>query len=290
MIIQFRLPHILPFLIVLASILSAPFVIAPSYAQDEERFPEGDFSALRNYGLTRVVEVVTPQTIKLSNGEIVNLVGIRLPDYTVERAGPFAQTTFKILKDMLEGKEVNLYRTKNKDVGRTNRLGHSLAHLERQSDKTWVQGTLVRLGLVQARPMQENPEMADQLYALEQAAREDKLGIWAEGGAVITPAEAENLMNSFQIVEGRVRSAAIKQNRIYLNFGKNWRTDFTVSIAPENRRHFSKARLNPLEWNGRVVRVRGWVESYNGALIEINHPSAIEILPLEQPAENPDEN
>lgn len=240
---------------------------------------------MRNFGLVRVIEVVSPQTLKLSNGEIVNLVGIRLPDYTVESAGPFAQTTLKVLKDMLEGQQVNLYRTKNDKTGRENRLGHSLAHLERQSDKAWVQGTLVSLGLVQARLTQSNPEMAEQLYALEAAARKSKIGIWAEDNAVLTPDEAQNRINSFQIVKGRIRSAAIKQNRIYLNFGHNWRTDFTVSIAPEDRKSFSKAGYNPLEWNGRDVRVRGWVEDYNGAYIEINHPSAIEILPFEKPAE-----
>ncbi len=285
-----RTPHILPFLIVLASFLSALLTPSLSYAEEEERFPHGDFGALRNFGMTRVIEVVTPQTLKLSNGEIVNLVGIRLPDYTVERVGPFAQTTFKILKDMLEGEQVNLYRTKNRDIGRTNRLNHSLAHLERQSDKAWVQGMLVRLGLVQARPSRFNPEMAEQLYALEKAARDDKLGIWEQADAVLTPDEAENHINSFQIVEGRIRSAAIKQNRIYLNFGNNWRTDFTVSVAPENRRHFSKAGYNPLEWNNKSVRVRGWIEDYNGAYIQIDHPTAIEILPDEKDEEDSAEN
>jgi len=127
--------------------------------------------------------------------------------------------------------------------------------------------------------------MAEQLYALEAEARKDKIGIWAEESAILTPEEAERHINSFQIVKGRVRSAAIKQNRIYLNFGHNWRTDFTVSIAPEDRKFFSKAGYNPLEWNGRDVRVRGWIEDYNGAYIEINHPTAIEIMPFEKPAE-----
>lgn len=281
MITNFHIGHILPLFILLTSFLSA----SVSYAQDEPKFPEGDFGDMRNYGLVRVIEVVTPQTLKLSNGEIVNLTGIRLPDYTVEYVGPFAQTTFKILKDMVEGQEMNMYRTKDQKTGRKNRLGHSLAHLEKQQDKAWVQGTLVRLGLVQARPTLYNPEMAAQLYALEAQARAEKLGIWSSEVAILTPDDAQNKINSFQIVEGRIRSAAIKQNRIYLNFGHNWRTDFTVTVAPENRKHFIKGGFNPLDWNGRRVRVRGWVQEYNGAMIEIDHPSALEILEPEKTEE-----
>jgi len=71
---------------------------------------------------------------------------------------------------------------------------------------------------------------------------------------------------------------------VYLNFGKNWRDDFTVSIAPENKRVFSKQSINPLEWNGKILRVRGWVEDYNGAYIEIDHPQAVEVLKQEQNA------
>ena len=236
-------------------------------------------------GVATVLQVISPQTLKLSNGDIIRLSGLRFTDYTPDTAGPFAQTSLKILRDMLEGRQVVIYQTPKKDWGRTNRLGHALAHLERQEDGAWIQGTLVGLGLAQVKTSQRNPEMAAQLYALESYARNEKIGLWAESEQILTPATTPQHINSFQIVEGLVQSAAMKKNRIYLNFGKNWRDDFTVSIASQDRRFFSKAGINPLDWNGKIVRVRGWVQDYNGAYIEIDHPEALETIDTKPPAD-----
>ena len=178
---------------------------------------------------------------------------------------------------MMEGEDVLIYQTKNSKLGRTNRMGHQLAHIVRAKDDAWAQGTLIGLGLVQVKTTQRNAEMAEQMYALEQYARTEKAGLWHDY-EILSPDNAADSLNSFQIVEGKIASAALKKNRTYLNFGRNWRDDFTVSIAPENRKAFSKSQINPLDWNGKTVRVRGWVEDYNGALIEIDHPQAIEIL------------
>ncbi|MCB9982063.1 MAG: thermonuclease family protein [Rhodospirillales bacterium] len=257
----------------------ANFFASAAFAQSEDALPGGDFGELKRTGSAQVLEAISPLTLKLSNGSIVRLSGVHFPDYdfTGERTGPFALTALKILKDMLEGQQVEIYQTPKKDWGRTNQMGHALAHLMRKNDGAWVQGTLVRLGLAQVKTSQRNPEMAEHLYALEALARSEKLGIW-ETEQILSPETAGEHLNSFQIVEGVIQSAAIKKNRIYLNFGGNWRDDFTVSIAPEDRRIFSKAQINPLDWNGAHVRVRGWIEEYNGPYIEINHPQALEVL------------
>jgi len=267
---MFKTCSILAIFVALASFLWP----GPAAAQP---FPQGNYSALRDVGKAEVLEVISPQTMKLSNGDIIHLSGVYFTDDTPHHAGPFAVTALKVLKDMIEGETVLIYQTKKKDWGRTNRMGHTLAHIVRQKDKAWVQGTLVGLGLAQVQTSLRNPEMAAQLYALEKAARKDKTGIWAET-QVLTPESAPEHINSFQIVEGAVESAALKKNRIYLNFGNNWRDDFTVSISPEDRRAFSKKGVNPFDWNGKKIRVRGWLEDYNGAYIEIDHPEAIEIL------------
>lgn len=270
---MFKIKFILAIFAALASFLWLP--PTPAFAQ---AFPEGNYEALRETGKATVLEVLTPLTMKLDNGDIADLNGLHITDYTPRQTGPFALMALKVLKDMLEGEVVVIYQTKTKKLGRTNRMGHTLGHIVRQRDGAWVQGTLVGLGLAQVKTSQRNSEMAAQLYALEAAARKSKTGIWAEGGLILTPEKAADYTNSFQVVEGVIESAALKKNRVYLNFGRNWREDFTVSIAPESRRAFSKDGTNPLDWNGKRVRVRGWVEKYNGAYIQIDHPAAIEIL------------
>ncbi len=88
-----------------------------------------------------------------------------------------------------------------------------------------------------------------------------------------------NDVGSFQLVMGRVRETAEVDERIYLNFGENWRKDFTVTIPPAHTERFHAAGMDPLELAGRWIRVRGWIEDYNGPMIEATHPEQIEVIP-----------
>ena len=268
-------------ILILFFILTNVF-IGPAFA--EPNLPVGGFSELRQTGLVDVTAVIDPQTVQLKDGTIVRLAGVDFPDFDTENPGPFSLTAVDILRDMIVGKTVLMYQTVDKDQGRVNRMGQEIAQIQRQDDKAWVQGTLLALGLARARTTQSNPEMAQQMYDLEQTAMTDKIGLWEKDYKILTPEEAVNHESSFQIVEGKIESVALKQNRIYLNFGGNWKTDFTVSIAPEDKRLFTKQKHDPLQWSGKYVRVRGWVESYNGPYIEINHPQAIE-MKIDDPAQ-----
>jgi len=255
------------------------FALSPANAENGMTLPGADFADLKQTGIAKVVNVIDPLTIQLDDGRLIRLTGLNYPDYSLTSPGELSMTALQILRDMLTGQSVYIYQTKDKELGRLNRMGHHIAHLQRQADETWMQGTIVALGLAQVRTSQRNREMAAQLYALENNAREQKLGLWAEHGFhVLSPEEASNHLYGFEVIEGTVRSASLKKNRLYLNFGENWREDFTVSIPASNRRLFSKAGLDPLQWNDKRLRVRGWVDEYNGPYIEVDHPEAVEVL------------
>lgn len=269
-----------PFFI-LASFLLASFMLTPALAQQMQADTPIKIaltSQLRKTDSAHVVDVLAPNTVQLSNGQIIRLAGLHFPDYTARETGPFALTALKILKDMLNGKKVDIYQTPNSKKGRQNRMGQQIAHLLVTDGQLWVQGTALSLGLAQVQTSQRNPEMSALMYAHEKEARKDKIGIWESEGNILSPDEANRHLNSFQIVEGKIESVALKKNRLYINFGKNWRDDFTVSIAPADQRLFSQAGLDPLQWGGKRIRVRGWLDEYNGPYIEVNHPQAIEIL------------
>lgn len=282
--------QILALFIALTSLFSLSSPLARAEIANMTPQPQGQkensaaFDALRKTGGGRVSLIIDPQTLQLQDGRIIRLAGLDFPDYSPqslgqEGGGEYAVLAMDILKDMLTGKEVDLYQTPKEDWGRVNRMGHHIAHLERQEGKLWVQGTLLSLGLARVRTSQRNPEMAAQMAAREAQARADGLGLWAEDTyRILAPDEAAGAAGRFALVEGRVESAAIKKNRVYLNFGQNWRDDFTVSIPPGSKRLFSKQGIDPLSFNGKTVRVRGWVEMYNGPYIEIDHPEAIEVI------------
>jgi len=268
--------HMMRAIIICFAIVSSLFWGASSYAAPPPVFPSGDFGTLEETGQARVLQIVSPQTIQLDNGTLIDLTGVHFPDMTPEDAGPFALLGLKLLKDMLTQQEVRIYQTRDKTQGRVNRLGHALAHVVRKKDGAWVQGTLLRLGVAEMRTSIRNTENASQMRALEEKARSEKLGLWESALRILTPEETPDHIGSFQIVEGPIKSVALKKNRLYLNFGADWKQDFTVTVAPEHKREFSKTGINMLDWNGKTIRVRGWLSSLNGPVMEIDHPQAID--------------
>ena len=260
----------------LSSLLCVFFVI--TLAQDVlAQSPALDFSALKKQKTVSIVGVIDPYRLSTSDGRIIRLSGINIPDYHPDRPGEVSLMAVRVLDDMLRGKDVTLYQSKNK-LAQTNRMGHLAAHVV-SDNNVWVQGALLQLGLARVETDSETPEMARDMIARERAARTSKAGLWAfDSYGVLSPADAPKYFESFQIIEGTIHAAAMKNNRTYLNFGENWKNDFTVSIAPKDKRKFIKAGIDPLNLGKVKVRVRGWLSDYNGPYIEITHPEALEIL------------
>lgn len=268
--------RLLAFFILFANISSASITRAENHAST---FPVGNFSEMKSTGSATVSMVIDPLTVALDDKRIVRLSGIDFPDYNPNMPGSFSETAIKVLKDMLEGKKVNVYQTPKAQWGRSNRFGQQIAHLELQKGNKWVQGTLLRLGLARTMTDIRTPEMASQMYALEKQARHENIGVWLmQENKILTPEEASNHTESLGIVEGKVLGTAMKQNRTYLNFGKNWKTDFTIVINPDNRRQFFDRNIDPQKYNGKILRVRGWIGDYNGPFIEVDHPEQIEVI------------
>ncbi|MBF0393872.1 MAG: thermonuclease family protein, partial [Alphaproteobacteria bacterium] len=110
-------------------------------------------------------------------------------------------------------------------------------------------------------------------------ARAEARGLWAE--PAYRPSRAEGMRArdaAYHLVEGRVVKVAETRGKTYLNFGADWRTDFTVTLDAAARRLFLAAGRDPAGLEGRLVRVRGWLESWNGPLIEASHPEQIEVV------------
>lgn len=269
----FIMKRILTFFFLIASFFSHGFTAHAA------GMPQGDFKQLRRADQIKIITIIDPQTVQLSDGRIMKFSGIEFPDYNAEAPGPYSLIAMRILKDMVRGKDVQLYVTRKDGAGRSNRMGQMLAQVERRGDHAWVQGLLLALGLARVRTQAVNPEMADQMLALEQNARKDKIGLWSNPAyGVIKPEQAGERIGSVQIVAGKIMSVSLKNNRVFLNFGSDWREDFTVTIAPESKRLFTRGGIDLLQLGGRAVRVRGWLQPRNGPSMEIDHPEAMEIL------------
>ena len=229
-----------------------------------------------------VDQVIDPLRIRLKNRRIIQLAGIAIPDLDAYEPGEVSIAARDYLDKLLANRQVRLYQTKQDRKGRVNRMGYHLGHLVIPGEETWVQGALLVQGLAMVRPGERNPEMAAQMIALEDAARAAKKGLWADGRhALLTPETAAKGLNNWGMVEGRVHAAAMNQNVLYLNFGPDWRSDFTIVVNGDVRRDLTKRGIDPLNLGGKTVRARGWLEDYNGPSLELANAVWLEVISAE---------
>ncbi len=238
--------------------------------------------SLRPGPASTVAAVVDGDTVVLKSpidgATQVRLVGIQAPKLPLGRKDfptwPLAAEAKQALAKLVLGKTVSLsFGGTEKD-----RHGRLLAHLHRQ-DGAWVQGRMLSLGMARVYSFPDNRARVAEMLALEGSARKAGRGIWGHPFyAVIAPVQAARAIGTFQLVRGRVLKAARVKGRVYLNFGDDWRTDFTVTLEARARRLFQSAGLDPLALEGRWLRVRGWLKKRNGPMIGATHPEQIELL------------
>ena len=162
---------------------------------------------------------------------------------------------------------------------RIDRHDRLLAHLHDETG-TWIQGEILRRGMARVYSFRDNRAQVAEMLALERKARQAKRGIWRHPFYQIRRADgAQRHIGSFQLVEGTARAVAVLRKFTYLNFGANWRDDFTIAVPARSRRMFEASAFDLKALQGRRVRVRGWIKSRNGPMIEASHPEQIEILP-----------
>ena len=218
-------------------------------------------------GAADVVKVSDARTLELADGRTLRLSGIDSPETTSAAA-------LKAVREMAEGRSVSLFFGE----ARTDRWRRTVAHAV-LADGTWIQAALLRRGLARVYSFADNRLGVPEMLAIEAEAREAGRGLWANWKTdVKTPAETPRLLNSFQVVKGSVLDAANVRGRIYLNFGADWKTDFTILVPPKIRRQFERNEIDLAALPGNTVQVRGWVKRWNGPMIELTHAEQLEIL------------
>jgi endonuclease YncB( thermonuclease family) len=147
----------------------------------------------------------------------------------------------------------------------------------------WVQGALLQEGEVMAAPDALTAPCARNLLAAEAAGRQARAGLWRNDHFKVLSVEelmreTRQRAGTYQIVEGRVLNAAVVRGRAYLNFGVDRATDFTATIAPADMARFRRAGFDPRTLAGKIIRLRGWLEIFNGPNMQIAVPGAIDIV------------
>lgn len=119
------------------------------------------------------------------------------------------------------------------------------------------------------------------LLGLEATARAKRAGLWATAP---WPLAAENRdavaaeTGRFAIVEGRVVSVGERRDRTYLNFGRDWARDFSVTIPKRSWDSLKAAGFTAAGLTRSRVRVRGTVEVRRAPTMDVVAPDMLEIL------------
>ena len=251
----------------LAAFVAASVLIWPPLADGPDSLP----IAARGV----VEDVVDGAVVHLQGiAADVRLVSVQAPKLSKGRAGfriwPLADEARDALAVLVHGRAV-VFRS---SATPRDRNGRVLAHLV-CDDRLWVQHELLRLGWARVYTFADNRRFAAELYAAERAARSARRGIWNDPFCALRKADPRPLakdIGTFQIVEGRVLDAAKVRGRIYLNFGEDHRSNFTATIPPDAVSTFTRAKFDPLTLEGKVNRVRGYLRSCNGPVIDLTHP------------------
>ncbi len=258
-----------------ALLLAAIMVARPGTAASFATLPA---DASKATGQARVVSVTDGDTLVLDNGVTVRLVGLQAPKLPLDRPNfkewPLAGEARRALEDLVLHQRLTLHPATTP----TDRWQRMLAHLSRD-DGLWVQGEMLRQGWARMYTFPDNRMLASSMRLLEREARAARRGIWRHPYyAVLTPEGAAKALNTFQLVEGKIVDAAEVKGRAYLNFGEDWKTDFTIMVPAKVKRALARQGDDPVSLEGRTVRVRGWLKSYNGPMVELTHPEQLEVL------------
>jgi hypothetical protein len=141
---------------------------------------------------------------------------------------------------------------------------------------------MVGAGMARVEITPKNRRCLAELLPVEARARANRLGIWADPYYSVRdaaePATLDGRVGHYELIEGEIVGTGEARGRDYLDFGQVWKNDLTATIEGKARTLFAAAGIDPLTLKGKRVRIRGWLQSRDGPLIELSAPEQIEVL------------
>jgi len=213
--------------------------------------------------------------IVLADGRAARLEGILLPDGANDHARqPFAEQAISVLADMTANHMVALAAVPPEE-DRYDRIRAQVFLRD-----IWVQKEMLRRGLARVAIAPDRGECTEELYAAEARARRDRSGLWSSPAyAIRAPSESEDVVGTFQIVEGKVISVSGSGGRVFLDFASGGGAAFAATISTEDMKRFRQIGVDPHAYAGVRVRVRGWIERVrHRPEIALATPEQVEIV------------
>lgn len=226
---------------------------------------------LASQGSARIAAAIDARTLRLDDGREIRLAGL-----APLTAGHAARATATLGK--LAGQTVTLHG----DSDAPDRYGRQSLLVQRDGGAGSLQSELLAQG--DAMADLSLAACAAAFRAAEATARRSRLGVWNDSSVIKnaeSPGELLAGVGRFVIVEGRVLSVRQAGSVTYVNFGRRWTRDFAVTISRRVLSSFDAAGLQPMAFEGKRLRIRGFIEQRGGPTgsprIEAIRPGQIEI-------------
>lgn len=246
-------------LLLILAILTIAF---PSFAEVVKYVYDGDTFTTTDGKKVRLLNINTSETAKKNRP-----------------SEPYSIKAKNYLKKLVEHKEVTLKFDKEKK----DKYKRFLAYVYLK-DGTFVNAEMLKSGLAHLYTFPKNVSKFTELKKAEDIAIANKLNLWSNPRWQVQNANSDKKIDKsrfgkYQIFKGKIQEIAKVGKKTFLNFGTNWRTDFSVEIKDYNLRYFRKQNINPEEYyKDKTVIVRGILIPVNGSLISVSHPQQIEVL------------
>jgi len=214
----------------------------------------------------RVAKVIDGDSLRLSSGREVRLIGINAPELGPDAAAaePFAREARDRLRELTEGQTLIVQH----DRERADRYGRELVYLN-LPDGSDVQERLLAEGLARAIAVSPNLARLDRYLAAERTARQARRGLW--GHSYYMPRPAESLgggETGFRLVRGTVSRVGSSRRFHYLDLAPR----LSLQIPREDWDRYFKG--NPSDWRGRTIEARGWIVRQDYRLrLRVHHPA-----------------
>jgi endonuclease YncB( thermonuclease family) len=196
-----------------------------------------------------VQRVVDGDTLRLSDGRSVRMIGLNTPE--LGRQGrsdePFAVAARKRLQALVDasGGRVGLRPGKQaKD-----HYGRTLAHIYSTSGAN-LEAQMLADGLGFQVAVAPNVDLVACQQAAERSARKAGLGLWRQSPVL----KAEQIQRSgFAVISGRVSKVQRNRGGIWIEL----QDSLVLRVAPNLVGQFDNARLQALK--GKQIEARGWI-------------------------------
>jgi len=197
----------------------------------------------------KVQRVVDGDTLRLSDGRSVRLLGLNSPELGRQgrSAEPFAEAARKRLQALVDAGRGRVQLQPG--VQSKDHYGRTLAHAYDPQGRN-LEAQLLSEGLGYWVAVAPNLALERCHEAAERTAREARLGVW-QRPVIQSPKQLNR--GGFNLIQGRVERVERNRGGVWLEMGDS----VVLHIAARMMPNFDASALQDLE--GRQIEARGWV-------------------------------